>query len=86
MNVQYKGRKTADAFGEKLARPLDPAAIVSFSDEEYDTVVAILEETGYDYDLFGEPGFCWAEVAVDGKEDYKDFMKEWKAGKEAYNL
>ena len=21
-----------------------------------------------------------------GKEDYKDFMKEWKAGKEAYNL
>ena len=43
MNVQYKGRKTVDAFGEKLARPFDPVAIVSFSDEEYDTDVAILE-------------------------------------------
>ena len=49
-------------------------------------MVAILEETGYDFDIFGEPGFIWAEVAVDGKEDYKDFMKEWKADKEAYNL
>ena len=49
-------------------------------------MIAILEKTGYDFDIFGEPGFLWAEVTVDGKEDYKDFMKEWKAGKEAYNL
>ena len=48
-------------------------------------MIAILQETGYDFDIFGEPGFLWAEVAVDGKEDYKDFMKEWKAGKEAHN-
>lgn len=86
MRVCYKGRQTVDAFGEKLARPLKPAAIVTFSYEEYNEVLAILEETGYDFDFFGEPGFLWAEVAVDGKEDYKDFMKEWKAGKEAYNL
>lgn len=86
MRVCYKGRQTVDAFGEKLTRPLKPAAIVTFSYEEYNEVLAILEETGYDFDLFGEPGFLWAEVTVDGKEDYQDFMKEWKAGKEAYNL
>ena len=86
MNVQYKGRQTVNSFGDKLVRPLKPAAIISFTEEEEDKVVAILEETGYDFDIFGEPGFLWAEVAVDGKEDYKDFMKEWKAGKEAYNL
>ena len=57
-------------------------AIVTFTYEEYNKALAILEETGYDFDLFGEPGFLWAEVAVDGKEGYKDFMKEWKAGKE----
>lgn len=86
MNVQYKGRHTVNSFGDKLARPLEPAAIISFTEEEEGKVVAILEETGYDFDIFGELGFLWAEVAVDGKEDYKDFMKEWKAGKEAYNL
>ena len=85
MNVQYKGRQAVNSFGDKLARPLEPAAIISFTEEEEDKVVAILEKTGYDFDIFGEPGFLWAEVAVDGKEDYKDFMKEWKAGKEAYN-
>ena len=85
MNVQYKGRQTVNSFGDKLVRPLEPAAIISFTEEEEDKVVAILEETGYDFDIFGEPGFLWAEVAVDGKEDYKDFMKEWKVGKEAYN-
>ena len=81
MNVQYKGRQTVNSFGDKLARPLEPAAIISFTEEEEDKV-----KTGYDFDIFGEPGFLWAEVTVDGKEDYKDFMKEWKAGKEAYNL
>lgn len=86
MNVKYKGRKTTDSFGDKLARPLEPAAIISFAEEEADKVVAILEETGYDFDIFGEPGLLWAQVTVDGKEDYKDFMKEWKAGKEVYNL
>ena len=86
MNVQYKGRQTVDFFGGKLARPLEPATIISFSEEEEDKVMAILEETGYDFDIFGEPGFCWAQVTVGGKEDYKEFMKEWKAGKEAYNL
>lgn len=86
MRACYKGRQTVDAFGEKLARPLEPVAIVTFTYEEYNKALAILEETGYDFDLFGEPGFLWAEVAVDGKEDYKDFMKEWKAGKEEYNL
>lgn len=49
-------------------------------------MVAILAETGYDFGIFGEPGFCWAQVTIGGKEDYKEFMKEWKAGKEAYNL
>ena len=29
MNVQYKGRQTVNSFGDKLARPLEPAAIVS---------------------------------------------------------
>lgn len=86
MRVCYKGQQTVDAFGEKLARPLAPVAIVTFTYEEYNKALAILEETGYDFDLFGEPGFLWAEVAVDGKEDYKDFMKEWKADKEAYSL
>ena len=85
MNVQYKGRQMVDSFGSKLVRPLDPVAIISFDEEDEDKVVAILEATGYDFDLFGDPGFLWAEVTVDGKEDYKDFMKEWKAGKEAYN-
>ena len=86
MNVQYKGRQTVNSFGDKLVRPLEPAAIISFTEEEEDKVIAILEKTGYNFDIFGEPGFLWAEVTVDGKEDYKDFMKEWKAGKEAYNL
>lgn len=85
MNVQYKGRQTVNSFGDKLVRPLEPAAIISFTEEEEDKVIAILEKTGYDFDIFGELGFLWAEVTVDGKEDYKDFMKEWKAGKEAYN-
>ena len=57
MNVQYKGRQTANSFGDKLVRPLEPAAIISFTEEEEDKVVAILEETGYDFDIFGEPGF-----------------------------
>lgn len=70
MNVQYKGRQTVNSFGDKLVRPLEPAAIISFTEEEEGKVVAILEETGYDFDIFGEPGFLWAEVAVDGKEDY----------------
>ena len=75
MNVQYKGRQTVNSFGDKLARPLEPAAIISFTEEEEDKVIAILEKTGYDFDIFGEPGFLWAEVTVDGKEDYKDFVK-----------
>ena len=25
MNVQYKGRQTVNSFGDKLARPLEPA-------------------------------------------------------------
>lgn len=75
MNVQYKGRQTVNSFGDKLVRPLEPAAIISFTEEEEGKVVAILEETGYDFDIFGEPGFLWAEVAVDGKEDYTDAMK-----------
>lgn len=86
MNVQYKGRQMVDSFGGKLARTLEPAAIVSFTEAEEDKVVAILAETGYDFGIFGEPGFCWAQVTIGGKEDYKEFMKEWKAGKEAYNL
>ena len=73
--VRRETRSTAEAGGNR-----------DFSYEEYNEVLAILEETGYDFDFFGEPGFLWAEVTVDGKEDYKDFMKEWKAGKEAYNL
>ena len=51
MNVQYKGRQTANSFGDKLVRPLKPAAIISFTEEEEDKVVAILEETGYDLSL-----------------------------------
>lgn len=86
MNVRYVGRKTVDIFGDKLAKPFPPAAIVSFTENEQDIAVAILESTGYEYDVFDEPGFMYAEVAVDGKEDYKDFMREWKAGKEAHNL
>lgn len=46
MNVQYKGRQTVNSFGDKLVRPLEPAAIISFTEEEEDKVVAILEETG----------------------------------------
>lgn len=86
MNVRYLGRKTVDCFGNKLAKSFPPAAIVSFTEKEEDIAVAILESTGYEYDVFGEPGFLYAEVAVEGKEDYKCFMREWKAGKEAYNL
>ena len=56
MNVQYKGRQTVNSFGDKLVRPLEPAAIISFTEEEEGKVVAILEETGYDFDIFGEPG------------------------------
>lgn len=56
MNVQYKGRQTVNSFGDKLVRPLEPAAIISFTEEEEDKVVAILEETGYDFDIFGDRG------------------------------
>ena len=84
MNVRYKGRQTVDAFGEKLARPLEPAAIITFSEEEIYEVKSILLGMDYDYHFFGEDGFFWAQVDVDGKDDYKDFMKEWKAEKEAY--
>lgn len=86
MNVQYRGSKTVDGNGEKLTRPLTPVAIVTFSEREREIAVAILEASGYDYDLFADHDEMFAEVAVDGKEDYKDFMREWKAGKEAYNL
>lgn len=86
MNVRYEGRITKDAFGEKLSRPIEPAAIVSFKEDEEPVVIAILDATGYGYDVFGEPGMMWAQVAVDGKDDYRDFMREWKEGKEAYNL
>ena len=41
MNVQYKGRQTVNSFGDKLARPLEPAAIISFTEEEEDKVVAM---------------------------------------------
>ena len=85
MMVRYQGRQTVDAFGERLTRPLKPAAIVTFTEEESDKASAILEKTGYDFDIFGEHGFLWAQVTVECKEDYKDFMKEWKAGKREYN-
>lgn len=39
MNVQYKGRQTVNFFGDKLVRPLEPAAIISFTEEEEDKVV-----------------------------------------------
>lgn len=42
MNVQYKGRQMVNSFGDKLVRPLEPAAIISFTEEEEDKVVAIL--------------------------------------------
>ena len=84
-----KKEKKQIVLNGSLLRPLSVGrgALLHAGGNIYHTsrVVAILEETGYDFDIFGEPGFLWAEVAVDGKEDYKDFMKEWKAGKEAYN-
>lgn len=86
MNVRYKGRVTKDTFGEKLSRPFEPIAIVSFKEDETLVVIAILDATGYGYDLFGEPDMMWAQVAVDGKDDYRAFMREWKKWKEAYNL
>ena len=84
MRVCYKGRQTVDAFGEKLARPLKPAAIITFTEAEIYEVKSILLDMDYDYHFFGEPDFFWAQVDVDGKDDYKDFMKKWKAGKETY--
>lgn len=86
MNVQYRGSKTVDSNGEKLTQPLAPVAIVTFTEREREVAVAILEASGYDYDLFANLDEMFAEVAVDGKEDFKDFMREWKEGKEAYNL
>lgn len=86
MNVRYQGRITEDTFGEKLSRPIEPAAIVSFREDEEPVAIAILDSTGYDYDVFGEQDMLWAEVPVDNKADYQDFMREWKEGKEAYNL
>ena len=67
MNVQYRGRQTVNSFGDKLVRPLEPAAIISFTEEEEDKVVAILKDTVYEFNIFGEPVFLWAEVSVDGK-------------------
>lgn len=86
MKVQYRGRRVVDTFGDRLAKPLAPVAIVTFTERERESAVAILEASGYDYDLFADHDEMFAEVAVDSKEDYKDFMREWKAGKEAYNL
>ncbi len=86
MNVRYQGRITEDTFGEKLSRPIEPAAIVSFREDEVLVAIAILDATGYDYGLFGTPDALWAEVAVKNKDDYQNFMREWKEGKEAYNL
>ena len=85
MNVRYMGRKTVDSFGDKLARPLKPAAIITFSEAEVYEVNSILLGMDYDYHFFGESDFLWAQVDVDGKDDYKAFMKEWRAGKEAYH-
>lgn len=85
MNVRYRGRQTVNTFGEKLARPLEPAAIVTFAEDEIYEVKSILMETDYDYHFFGEDGCFWALVPVDSKDDYKEFMEEWKAGKEAYD-
>lgn len=86
MNVRYIGRKTVDIFGDKLARPIEPTAIVSFKESDEPVAVAILEATGYSYDLFRDGDSLWAEIPVDSKEDFRDFMAEWKDGKEAYNL
>lgn len=76
MNVRYIGRKKEDCFGNKLAKPFPPIAIVSFTEKEEDIAVAILESTGYEYDVFGEPGALHADVVVEGKEDYMRFMQE----------
>lgn len=85
MHVKYRGRQTTDTFGEKLARPLEPAAIITFSATEIYAVKSILLDMDYDYHFFGEYDFYWAQVDVHGKDDYQDFMKEWQAEKEAYN-
>lgn len=66
MNVQYKGRQTVNSFGDKLARPLEPAAIISFTEEEEDKVVAILQETGTtstSLESRGSSGWKWPWMA-----------------------
>ena len=86
MKIEYRGMQKTNSFGEKLARPLTPCAVVSFHESESEIAMAIIEGSGYEYDVFGDGDECWANVPVDDRADYNEFKQMWKEGKKAYNV
>lgn len=82
MKVEYKGHKILRGLDGVDMRHLRPTAIITGKREEKQLIDKVIAKSGYvgcvfDYDD-GVHGF----VTLDGKEDYRRFMRAWKAAKQ----
>ena len=77
MNVRYFGWIKTDSIGQKLTKPMPPAAVVTYTEEEEALAIARLEHTNYRFDSFDGCSY----VTVNDRQDYQDFMEAWKDAK-----
>ena len=82
MKVEYKGHKILRDLDGVDMRHLRPAAIITGKREEKQLIDKVIAKSGYDGCVFDDDNVVHGIVTLDGKEDYRRFMRAWKAAKQ----
>ena len=79
MKVEYKGHKILRGLDGVDMRHLRSAAIITGKHEEKQLIDKVIAKSGYVGCVFDDDDGVHGIVTLDGKEDYRRFMRAWKA-------